>query len=101
MDIDRTFPHGLPEAEARGRIKKLISEKSTKYQDHIKCFEEVWQVDGSCVLKCKVIGISMSGKIEFPAGGVRVITDLPILIKFLIGKVQSELERELRNLLNN
>ncbi|MEK7641306.1 MAG: polyhydroxyalkanoic acid system family protein [Patescibacteria group bacterium] len=99
MDIEFSFRHKLNDVEAKKRVKKLIAEQSKIYQDYVKCFESILQADGSWVLKCKVLGFSLSGKIEFRPGEVRAIGDLPMLLKVFLKKVREKVEKEINALL--
>ena len=101
MNIEFSFKHKLNDAEVKKRVKKLIAEQSKIYQHLVQCFESILEADGSWVLKCKVLGISLSGKIEFKPGEIRAVGDLPILLKVLLKRVRDKIEKEIADLLKD
>ncbi|MDP1719164.1 MAG: polyhydroxyalkanoic acid system family protein [bacterium] len=101
MDINIFCAHQLNDSEAVARIRRLIAEKTAKHKNELKSFEEAWQADGSCVLKGKVMGFSLSGKIEFLSGRVKVIVSVPMLLGMFRGKIVSEIRKELIAALKN
>ncbi len=92
MNIDLKFPHQLTDQEARERVKKIIAEKREQFKNDLKFFEEIWQTDGSCVLKCKVLSYGLSAKIEFLPGAVRIVSELPVLLQLFHRKIEAVLK---------
>lgn len=101
MDIDLSFPHQLSDDEVKARIKKMLAEKAEKYKNDLKFFEAVWQTNDLCVLKGKVTSYSLIGKIEFSPRSVRIIADLPVVLKFVRGRIGAEISKEMGILLKN
>ncbi len=101
MNIEFSFRHKLSDEEVKKRVRKLIAEQSKAYQHLVRCFESILQTDGSWVLKCKVLGISLSGKIEFKPGEIRAVGDLPVLLKVFLGRVREKVEKEINDLLKD
>ncbi len=101
MDIEFSFKHRLSDVEAKRRVKKLIADQSKAYQDLAKCFESILQADGSWVLKCKVLGFSLSGRIEFRPGEIRAISDLPMLLKVFLGRIREKVEKIINDALKD
>ena len=97
--LNVTVTHSLEQAEATERLKKKhieIKEQNTYTVSDIK---ETWITPHSLEFSFKILGFSLTGTVESLETSVRIIVSLPAAALLMKGTIESQVRRELEQLL--
>jgi hypothetical protein len=97
--LNVTVDHQLAQAEATERLKKKrteIKEQSTYTVSDIK---EAWTSPDSLDFSFKILGFSLTGKVESLESSVRITVALPAAALLMKGTIENQVRRELEQVL--
>lgn len=96
--MNMRIEHGLSQAEALKRTKKLLAETKEAHRDRIDSLEEKWKGNlGTFTLAAK--GYELSGTITVGAPDILLEGEIPWALSFMRGKVEKLIRARARELL--
>ncbi|MDR2761516.1 MAG: polyhydroxyalkanoic acid system family protein [Planctomycetaceae bacterium] len=97
--LDITFPHNLNQDEATKRLKIKEAEIKEKHIYTVTNLQETWTSSNAMEFSFKIYGFSLKGSVESLEQAVQIIIDLPVAAMLLRGTIESEIKKELSQVL--
>jgi hypothetical protein len=91
--VSVSIPHRLTPDEARVRIQRGIGDLRTQFAGKVASLEERWTANHAD-FQAKVMGQTITARLDIEEHAVRVEVDLPWLFAALAGKITPVIERE-------
>jgi len=95
-----TVDHQLAQAEATERLKKKRTEIEEKNTYTVSDIKETWTTPNSLDFSFKILGFSLTGKVESLESSVRIVVVLPAAALMMKGMIEKEVRRELEQVLS-
>jgi hypothetical protein len=97
-NLRMSIPHNLPEEEALGRIKNLLTNLKEEQRDVVSNVQENWQGNsGNFSFSAK--GFDLSGVINVTPSTVDIDADLPFAVSLFKGTIKRVIEEKAGQLL--
>lgn len=91
-------PHRLSEAEALGRIQRLLEETKDRYATYFSDLQESWSGnDGR--FSVKAMGFNAAGTVSVKPAQVAIAADLPLAATPFKGRIEQAIREEAERLL--
>jgi len=98
--LNITVPHQLTQAEATERLKKKRTEIKEQHTYTVSDLKETWTTPDSLDFAFKILGFSLTGSVESLESSVRIAVVLPIAATIMKGTIESQVRRELEQVLS-
>src|SRR5256885_16223328 len=95
--ITVSIPHHLTQDEARARLERGFTELRTKHAGKLADVKETWN-GNHMDFQFKVLGQSITGRLDVEQQAVKVDVDLPFLIAMMAEKIRPQIEQEGRKM---
>ena len=95
-----SVPHQLSQDEATRRLKEKKEEIQQLHTYTVTDLTENWTDPNSMDFAFKVFGFSLTGSVKSLKDAVNIAVDLPIAAMPLRGTIQSQVEKELTQVLS-
>jgi hypothetical protein len=98
--LNITVQHQLDKNEATKRLKIKHAEIKEKHIYTVTNLNETWTSTDSMDFSFKIYGFSLNGSIASLDNAVQIKLDLPVAAMLFQGTIESEIKKELNQLLN-
>ncbi|MDR2172443.1 MAG: polyhydroxyalkanoic acid system family protein [Planctomycetaceae bacterium] len=98
--LDITFPHNLDQNEATKRLQVKEAEIKEKHIYTVTDLQETWTTPNTMEFSFKIYGFSLNGSVQSLDKAVNISLDLPFAAMLLRGTIESEIKKELAQILN-
>jgi hypothetical protein len=85
--VNLSVPHSLGQAEAQGRVQKLITDTRAQFGGQLSDVHETWNAN-VCDLSWKSMGMGMSATVTVNEGDVAVDGSMPMAFMAFKGKME-------------
>jgi hypothetical protein len=96
--LNMIVSHHLPQDEALKRIQRLLGNVKTQFADKISDVHEEWN-DNVGRFSFSAMGMPVSGTLTVKPSEVELSGDLPFLVAFYKGKIESTIREQAETLL--
>jgi putative polyhydroxyalkanoate system protein len=93
-----SVPHNLTQEQARARIQSGITKLRQQYGNKASAISETWTQD-HLDFELTAMGQQVRGQLDVHAQDVALQLELPWMLGMLAGRIEKEVEREGRKLL--
>lgn len=93
-----TVPHQLSQAEALGRIQRLLSDVRNDYGDRVTDLQETWHETGG-EFSFRAMGFNISGKLDVRPDKVELKGNYPLAAMPFKSKIESTIRERAEQLL--
>ena len=97
--LNVTVTHQLPQAEATERLKKKQAEIKEQHTYTVSDLKETWTTPDSLDFSFKILGFSLTGTVESLDSSVHISVALPAAALMMKGTIESQVRRELEQVL--
>lgn len=94
------MPHRLGQEEATKRLKNKHAEIKDQQTYTVTDLTETWTSPHSMEFAFKVLGFSLTGSVKSLADCVDISVDLPVAAMLIQGTIESEIKKELAQVLD-
>ena len=98
--LNITVAHQLTQAEATERLKKKRTEIQDQNTYTVTDLKENWTTPDSLEFSFKILGFSLTGKVESQESAVQIVVSLPVAAVLMKGTIESQVRRELEQVLS-
>jgi len=98
--LDITVAHQLTQAEATERLKKKRTEIKEQNTYTVSDLKETWTTPDSLEFSFKILGFSLTGKVESQESAVQIVVSLPVAAVLMKGTIESQVRKELEQVLS-
>ncbi|MCL2004732.1 MAG: polyhydroxyalkanoic acid system family protein [Planctomycetaceae bacterium] len=99
--LNVTVAHQLSQAEATERLKKKRTEIKEQSTYTVTDLKETWTTPDSLDFSFKILGFSLTGTVESQESSVKISVALPAAALMMKGTIESQVRRELEQVLGN
>ncbi|MDR1478418.1 MAG: polyhydroxyalkanoic acid system family protein [Planctomycetaceae bacterium] len=97
--LDITVQHNLDKNEATKRLQVKEAEIKEKHVYTVTDLQETWVSQDAMDFSFKIYGFSLKGSVKSLDGAVQIIIDLPFAAMMFKGTIESEVRKELTQVL--
>jgi len=97
--LNVTVAHQLTQAEATERLKKKHAEIKEQHTYTVSDVKETWTSPDSLDFSFKILGFSLTGKVESRESAVNITVALPAAALMMKGTIETQVRRELEQVL--
>jgi hypothetical protein len=98
-NLDITVSHQLAQAEATERLKKKQIEIKEQHTYTVTDLKETWTTSDTLEFSFKILGFSLTGSVESLESSVHIAVALPAAALMMKGTIESQVRRELEQVL--
>lgn len=98
--LDISLSHQLTQAEATERLKKKRTEIKEQHTYTVSDLKETWTTPHSLDFSFKILGFSLTGKVESLESSVHIVVALPAAALMIKGTIENQVRRELEQVLS-
>ncbi|MDR1483590.1 MAG: polyhydroxyalkanoic acid system family protein [Planctomycetaceae bacterium] len=98
--LDITFPHNLDKEEATKRLQIKEAEIKEKHIYTVTNLQETWSSPHTMEFSFKIYGFSLNGSVQSLEKAVQIVIDLPVAAMLFRGTIESEIRKELKQVLS-
>ena len=93
--LNVTVDHQLAQAEATERLMKKRTEIKEQHTYTVTDLKETWTTPDILDFSFKILGFSLTGKVESLESSVRITVTLPAAALMMKGTIENQVRREL------
>ena len=97
--LNVTVDHQLTQAEATERLMKKRAEIQEQKTYTVSDIKETWTTPNTLDFSFKILGFSLTGKVESLESSVRITVVLPAAALLMKGTIETQVRRELEQVL--
>ena len=98
--LNVTVAHQLAQAEATERLKKKHAEIKKQNTYTVSDIKESWTTPDSLDFSFKILGFSLTGKVESLESSVKIEVALPVAAMMVQGMIEKEVRQQLEQVLS-